>query len=1050
MKFVRRQSLQWWLTLRFVWVAALPLTVVAMLVWLWLAPLIRTDFETRHQALARAVAGQIETYLFGVQRQLDAVAGLWRGLGYRPTPYWFALLDAHVGTGEVFEAIYMFNAADRVHSVGLPETQRGRREDLIGLDLSQRDFLRRTRTLGERVWSEVFLSVVTGRLALALAVPVNNQGVVGEIAIEPLAAFLNGLPGQSDLLALILDHRGQVIAHSGRAFGGQQLNLSHLPIVREALHGQFSTQGFEFEGEALLGTVVGVPRVDWIVLIAQPQREIFRQVATILSVMVVGVGGALLLAILAGSVLARACSKRFAGYVGQTGAIARGDYGRPWPTSRIVEFADLVNGLQHMSNAIRQREQAILASEARFRDLSAMASDWFWEQDEQFRFTYFSAGDATLCLERTGIVLPALLGKTRWEIPSDMTAEQWAEHRSMLEAHQSFRDFEYRRYLNDGTEHWFSINGQPRFDAAGRFVGYRGTGRDITERKRAEAHQRLAEAVFEAAQDAILVLDSEGRIVAVNPTFTTITGYTETEVRGQTPRLLWAGSQPEAYFATLWQTVLHEGAWQGEFWSRCKDGEHRAMLASLGAVRDTAGRVTHYVGIATDITTSKVAEQRIERLAFFDTLTDLPNRALLAQRAELALALAKRHHDTLAVLFLDLDRFKEVNDSLGHAEGDDLLIQVAERLKALTRTEDTVCRLGGDEFVLLLPEVNQERTLRVAGKILAAFCQPFTVASHSLQVTVSIGIALYPHDGIDFAELMRNADTALYRAKQDGRNTRVLYDQAMNAALVERLILETDLRGAIAAGHLRAYFQPKVRLGDQALVGAEALMRWFHPERGLIPPDQFIPVAEASDLIITLGDWMLAEVCRQLAAWRRQGWPPLVVAVNLAARHFRQPGLVDRICGLLEAHGLPPHVLELELTESTLLELGAQTEDTLRSLKQLGVGLAIDDFGTGYSSLSYLKRLPLTALKIDRGFVRDLAIDPDDRALVATIVAIGHQMNMVVVAEGVETEDQRHFLLEQGCDLAQGYLFGRPMPVEEFADWLASASYELDPGACLA
>ena len=324
----------------------------------------------------------------------------------------------------------------------------------------------------------------------------------------------------------------------------------------------------------------------------------------------------------------------------------------------------------------------------------------------------------------------------------------------------------------------------------------------------------------------------------------------------------------------------------------------------------------------------------------------------------------------------------------------------------------------------------------------------------SLQARATLNIDPVPvstvHNGIDFAELMRNADTALYRAKQDGRNTRVLYDQAMNAALVERLILETDLRGAIAAGHLRAYFQPKVRLGDQALVGAEALMRWFHPERGLIPPDQFIPVAEASHLIITLGDWMLAEVCRQLAAWRRQGWPPLVVAVNLAARHFRQPGLADRIRGLLEVHGLSPHILELELTESTLLELGAQTEDTLRSLKQLGVGLAIDDFGTGYSSLSYLKRLPLTALKIDRGFVRDLAIDPDDRALVATIVAIGHQMNMVVVAEGVETEDQRHFLLEQGCDLAQGYLFGRPMPVEEFVNWLASASYELDPGACSA
>ena len=1040
MKFVRRQTLRRWLALRFAWVAALPLLVVAVLVWLWLAPLIRTDFNMRHQALARAVTGQIETYLFGVQRQLDAVAKLRHSLGYRPTPYWFAALDAHVGTGEVFEAIYMVNAADLVHSVGLPEAQRDRREDLIGLDLSRRDFLHLACERGERVWSSVFLSAVTGRLAVALAVPAVDQVIVGEIAIEPLVAFLNGLPGESGLLALILDHRGQIIAHSRHTLGGQQLNLSDLPIVRDALRGRFATRSLEFEGKAYIGTVIGVPQVDWTVLIAQPRRKVFQLVSTVLWVMVAGMGIALLLATLAGWILARDFSERFARYVEQAGAIAGGDYDRPWPTSHIVEFADLANGLQRMSDAIRQREQAILASEARFRDLSAMASDWFWEQDEQFRFTYFSTGDATFDLEQTGIVLTSLLGKTRWEIPIDMTAEQWAEHRSMLEAHQPFRDFEYRRYLDGGAEHWFSVNGQPRFDAAGRFVGYHGTGRDITERKQAEARQRLAAVVFEAARDAILVLDSERRIVAVNPTFTAISGYTEMEVRGRTPRLLWAERQPEAYYATLWQTVSHEGVWQGEFWSRRKDGERRAVLASLGAVRDAANQVTYYVGIATDITVSKMAEQRIERLAFFDTLTDLPNRVLLTQRAELALALAKRHHDALAVLFLDLDRFKEVNDSLGHAEGDELLIQVAARLKTLTRTEDTVCRLGGDEFVLLLPEADQEGALRVAGKILAVFHSPFTVASHSLQVTISIGIALYPHDGVDFAELLRNADTALYRAKQDGRNTYVLYDQAMNAALVERLMLETDLRGAIAAGHLCAYFQPKIRLTDQALVGAEALMRWIHPECGPISPNQFIPVAEASDLIITLGDWMLGEVCRQMAAWRRQGWPPLVVAVNLAARHFRQPGLADRICGLLEAYGLPPHVLELELTESTLLKLEAQTEDTLCALRQLGVGLAIDDFGTGYSSLSYLKRLPLTALKIDQSFVRDLATDLDDRALAATIVAIGHQMNMVVVAEGVETEDQHHFLLEQGCDLAQGYFFGHPMPAEEFTDWRASAS----------
>ena len=349
-----------------------------------------------------------------------------------------------------------------------------------------------------------------------------------------------------------------------------------------------------------------------------------------------------------------------------------------------------------------------------------------------------------------------------------------------------------------------------------------------------------------------------------------------------------------------------------------------------------------------------------------------------------------------------------------------------------------MCRLGGDEFVLLLPEADQDGALRVADKVIAAFRQAFAVAGHPLRVTVSVGIALYPDDGQDFGTLLKNADTALYRAKQDGRNTRVFYDQAMNVATFERLVMEEELRQAIQAGQLCAYFQPKVRLADGALVGAEALVRWRHPERGLVSPGQFIPVAEASDLIVDLGDWMLVEVCRQLVAWRRQGLPALTVAINLAARHFRQPGLVDRLRDLLEAHGLPAQALELELTESTLLDAGADIAANLAQLERLGVGLALDDFGTGYSSLSYLKRLPLTTLKIDRSFVRDLATDSDDRILAATIIALGHQMELKVVAEGVETEEQRQILLEQGCDLAQGYLFDRPMPPEAFATaWLA-------------
>gem|GEM_PF-655370 len=589
----------------------------------------------------------------------------------------------------------------------------------------------------------------------------------------------------------------------------------------------------------------------------------------------------------------------------------------------------------------------------------------------------------------------------------------------------------------DGATFWGAVTARVIHDDQGGLKWLDGVLEDITERRQAESRQRLAVAVFEAAREALLVTDPDGKIIAVNPAFTLLTGYTEAQARGRTPRLLWAERQPKAFFTDLWQTVRDEGVWQGEFWVRRKNGERCLASASLAAVRDALNRVTHYVGIATDITQQKEAEQRIERLAYYDALTDLPNRALLAQRAELALALAERHGQTLAVLFLDLDRFKEVNDSLGHAEGDTLLAQVATRLQALTRAEDTVCRLGGDEFVLLLPEAGQDGALRVADKVLNAFRQPFDVAGHRLSASTSIGIALFPHDGADFAELLKNADTALYRAKQDGRNTRVFYDRAMNVATLERLMLEGELRQAIQAGDLRAYYQPKVRLADGALVGAEALVRWQHPERGLIPPGQFIPVAEASDLIVDLGDWMLVEVCRQLAEWRRLGLPSLVVAINLAARHFRQPGLVDRIGGLLEDYCLPARILELELTESTLLEAGADTAETLNQIERLGVGLALDDFGTGYSSLSYLKRLPLTTLKIDQSFVRDLVTDPDDRTIAATILALGHQMGLVVVAEGVETEEQRHVLLEQGCDLAQGYLFDRPLPAKDFAAaWL--------------
>ena len=671
--------------------------------------------------------------------------------------------------------------------------------------------------------------------------------------------------------------------------------------------------------------------------------------------------------------------------------------------------------------------------------------------EEYFRLLYEQAPVAYQSLDAEGRIIEVnlcwqqLFGYDRAEATGRWIGDFLApDQRGLLD--QQLREFKINERLHDARIDFLHRDGRRiPVMAEGRISRNPASGfqqthcvlYDLTERERVEQRQQLAAAVFEAARESIIVTDPHGLIVAANPAFTALSGYSEAEVLGKNPRLLQSGRQSDAFYAVMWDTLQREDSWHGEFWNRRKDGDLYVALATISAVRDVAGRLTYYVGIATDITRQKEAEQRIERLAYYDALTGLANRALLIQRAEQALA--AQRGEPLALLFVDIDRFKKINDSFGHTGGDALLLAATSRLRGLLRDTDTACRLGSDEFVLLLPGMNQAEARQLADQVLAAFREPFAVAGHRLRATVSIGIALYPHDGTSFTDLLKNADAALHRAKQEGRNTCLFYAQEMNVAALERLMLESELRHAIDGGQLVAYFQPKVHLADSALAGAEALVRWRHPVHGLIPPGRFVPVAETSDLIVALGDWMLEAVCRQLAIWRDTGLPPLTVAVNLAARHFRDPGLIRHIQTLLKVHSLNPNALELELTESTLLEAGTQTGETLAVLKQLGVGLAIDDFGTGYSSLGYLKRMPITALKIDQSFVRDLVADRDDRTLAATIVALGHGLGLSVVAEGVETEEQRQILLEQGCDLAQGYYFGRPMPADQFADWVNDA-----------
>ena len=573
--------------------------------------------------------------------------------------------------------------------------------------------------------------------------------------------------------------------------------------------------------------------------------------------------------------------------------------------------AGLIGTITDISG-LKEAEAALRGSEARFRDLTELSSDWYWEQDANLHFTLISSK-----VHEFRLGAEEDIGKARWEVSRvHMTDDQWQPHQAVLAARRAFQDYVYQRYDTQGQLRTISVSGRPIFDEQGGFQGYRGTGRDISEQRR--------------------------------------------------------------------------------------------------------------------------AEEQIRHLAHHDALTQLPNRMLLHDRIGQAIAQARRNREMLALLFIDLDRFKMVNDSLGHAVGDRLLQSVADRLGACTRNSDTIARLGGDEFVVLLGGLAEPGDARhVAQKILDALAEPVTIDGHELKVTPSIGICAYPHDGDNVETLMRNADTAMYCAKQMGRNNCQFFTQAMNDAVQLRLQMENDLRHAIERGEFILHYQPVIGLKSGAIVGFEALVRWQHPQRGMIPPAQFIAAAEETGLIVALGEWVLRETCARARAWHEAGYPTLQAAVNCSAQQFRREGFVDMVGRVLGETGFPAACLELELTESVILERSEEVIACFQALDNMGVCIAIDDFGTGYSSLSYLKRFAIHQLKIDQSFVRDISSDPDDAAIVSAIIAIAHSLGLEVVAEGVETAEQLAFLRSLGCDKAQGYLFSKPRPAEAFAQLMS-------------
>ncbi|WP_435626238.1 EAL domain-containing protein [Candidatus Ferrigenium straubiae] len=562
-------------------------------------------------------------------------------------------------------------------------------------------------------------------------------------------------------------------------------------------------------------------------------------------------------------------------------------------------------------------------------------------------------------------------------------------------------------------------------------------GRTIGELEKAGEQLQLAAQVFENSRDAITITDSRGVIIAVNEAFTAITGYAAAEILGKNPKILQSGRHDAEYYRVMWAAIRENGYWQGEIWNKRKNGEIYPEWLKITAVKNRSQHTTNYIAVFSDITDDVRAAERIQRLAYYDTLTDLPNRALLSDRLDLAIAHAKRAGFKCAVLFLDMDRFKNINDALGHSIGDQLLQSVAMRLKECVREVDTVARMGGDEFVVILDSMAEtDSIMPVAKKILYSLSQPYEVEGHSIRATPSIGISVYPDDGTDHESLIMSADSAMYHAKENGRNDFRFFTPDMKTRVEEKLFIESDLRKGLELDQFVLHYQPQVDIKTGHIVGAEALVRWNHPVAGLISPAKFIPIAEESGLIIPLGEWILNEACRQNLAWQNAGLPPVSIAINLSAVQFRQQNLCRLINDTLNNTGLAPHYLELELTEGLVMSNTESAVATLNCFKEMGVRISIDDFGTGYSSLSYLKHFPIDYLKIDQSFVRDITTNPDDAAITTAIINMAQGLNLRTIAEGVETAEQLTFLRLHSCDVVQGYYFSKPVPAAEFAEIL--------------
>ena len=631
-----------------------------------------------------------------------------------------------------------------------------------------------------------------------------------------------------------------------------------------------------------------------------------------------------------------------------------------------------------------------------------------------------------------------IVGHTDMDIFPEEHARQFRDNDLKIAESKQPDQFE-ESIMQAGVLHTYISNKFPLLDNDGSVIALCSIATDITERKNAELKLSLAKNIIDNANEAIVVTDLDSRIEDINEAYEKVSGYSREEVIGLNPQLLKSGHHDKIFYQNMWKLIRETGQWKGELWDRRKNGEVYPKHLSISTVYDDDGQPYKYVGIFSDITERKETEKQLKHLAYFDALTSLPNRVMFYDRLQQSMSLAKRDGHLIAILMVDLDRFKYVNDTLGHDAGDELLIDVAQQLKGVVRESDTVARIGGDEFKIILTDIkNADEASIVAQKIIDDLKKPIRIKGRVANIGASIGIAIYPTDANEIEQLIKYADLALYKAKETGRNCYQYFSEDLQVQVFDHIEMEVDMKRAIAEGEFSLQYQPKINLQDGSLYGVESLVRWQHPEKGIIFPDQFISFAEETGLIVPLGEWILNEACKQLRIWSESLGQPINMAINLSAIQFQQKDLIGIIKNIIDENGVNPEHIELEITESMVMLDVDKAIETMRQLRKLGLKLAIDDFGTGYSSLSYLKRFPINTLKIDRSFVSELTVDSKDAAMIRAVISMARDLEMNVVAEGVETKEQSDFLTEHGCQYVQGYYFSRPLDPEQFNEYIES------------